>query len=372
MWKYSLNSRIKFECPVCWGSYKFVKYVDNETGKYIEGGYGRCDREETCGYHKKPENNYIISDSDSVIIPFEKNLLKSDNLDKEYYLNEYHNLNNIPDYRRNKFLNGLLLHFNKKDVLRVFNEYKLGTFYFGEIIYPYYFNDELKTGKIMKYKDNLHRDKDYPPKWLHSWKRVIIPTSYNIDDDTWDEKFNKFYDWDTYEFICNPDEYGEPPLKQNIQIPLFGWDLLKKYPDKTICLVESEKTAVICSIVFPEFNWLSTGGKNFLQPYKFPFYNGRKWLLFPDLGQSSETGLTTKEYWIKKVKSIKERYDMFDYFIDYLPPFDRSNKLISELSIQDLINKGGDISDFILDYKFGCGEFDNYISFLKNTLEKHK
>ena len=41
---------------------------------------------------------------------------------------------------------------------------------------------------------------------------------------------------------------------------LFGEHLLSLCPDLPVALVEAEKTAVICSAVFPEFLWLSTGG----------------------------------------------------------------------------------------------------------------
>ena len=34
-----------------------------------------------------------------------------------------------------------------------------------------------------------------------------------------------------------------------------------KYPDKPVCLVEAEKTAVICSAIMPECVWVAVGGK---------------------------------------------------------------------------------------------------------------
>lgn len=372
MWKYSLNSRIKFECPICRTFNKFVKYVDNETGEYINSNYGKCDREDKCGYHLKPENNYIIGKEDCFFKTPDKNLLNSDSLNNEIYLKEYHNITNLTPYRKNILLNGLVHRFGKERVLKVFNEYKLGTFYDGSIIYPYYISNELKTGKIMSYKDNLHRDKDKPPKWLHSWKKVITPI--NFDKDEWTETFNPLYDWDYYDFICNPDEYSEDgqPKPKNITIPLFGWDLIEKYPDKNICLVESEKTSIICSILFPEFVWCSTGGKGYLQPYKFPFNSGKNWLLFPDLGQNNSSGLTTKDYWINQIKKVKNTYEIFDFYPEFIPPIDQNNKLLSGLTIQEFINNGNDISDFILEYPFKCGEFDNYTEYLRNVLKPYQ
>lgn len=45
----------KHICPVC-GKRTFVRYVDSETGEYVSTDVGRCDREEKCGYHKRPKD----------------------------------------------------------------------------------------------------------------------------------------------------------------------------------------------------------------------------------------------------------------------------------------------------------------------------
>lgn len=42
---------------------------------------------------------------------------------------------------------------------------------------------------------------------------------------------------------------------------LFGEHLLSVYPDKVAVLVESEKSAVIGSALFPDYVWLAAGGK---------------------------------------------------------------------------------------------------------------
>jgi predicted P-loop ATPase len=41
---------------------------------------------------------------------------------------------------------------------------------------------------------------------------------------------------------------------------LYGEHLINK--DKITCVVESEKTAVICSFIYPQYNWVATGGNN--------------------------------------------------------------------------------------------------------------
>lgn len=79
-------------------------------------------------------------------------------------------------------------------------------------------------------------------------------------------------------------------LKQQRLIPadweltqcLFGEHLLTKYPDATVALVESEKTAIICAALMPRFIWVATGGKTQLGD-KLDVLRGRKVLAFPDI-----------------------------------------------------------------------------------------
>jgi hypothetical protein len=63
---------------------------------------------------------------------------------------------------------------------------------------------------------------------------------------------------------------------------LFGEHLLKRYPFRPLALVESEKTAVICSSFWPEYIWLATGGKSQLND-RLQVLKGRKVVAFPDV-----------------------------------------------------------------------------------------
>ena len=52
--------------------------------------------------------------------------------------------------------------------------------------------------------------------------------------------------------------------------------------DKTICIVEAEKSAFILSELFPDCIWLAAGGLGEVQSDKFRPLRGRKVVLFPD------------------------------------------------------------------------------------------
>lgn len=69
-YRYSLDTTSKkFICPNC-NEKRFVKYVDNFTNKFLHKDVGRCDREQSCGYHYSPkqyfnDNKHLIPESDT-------------------------------------------------------------------------------------------------------------------------------------------------------------------------------------------------------------------------------------------------------------------------------------------------------------------
>ena len=76
---------------------------------------------------------------------------------------------------------------------------------------------------------------------------------------------------------------------------LFGEHLLPLCPDLTVALVEAEKTAVICSAVFPEFLWLATGGLGQFND-RVKVLLGRQVIAFPDLGACDRWRKKAKDY----------------------------------------------------------------------------
>ena len=87
------------------------------------------------------------------------------------------------------------------------------------------------------------------------------------------------------------------PGDYNLVQCLFGEHLLKMYPDKVVALVESEKSALIASGVYPEYIWLATGGKSQLSIDKLKVLKGRTVIMFPDVDGY--------EYWKNKAKDVE-------------------------------------------------------------------
>jgi hypothetical protein len=77
---------------------------------------------------------------------------------------------------------------------------------------------------------------------------------------------------------------------------LFGLHLINETDQKTIALVEAEKTAIIMSLFKPQYTWIATGSKSglkyeFLKPIK-----DFKIIAFPDKSEYSE--------WLNKANEL--------------------------------------------------------------------
>ena len=91
--------------------------------------------------------------------------------------------------------------------------------------------------------------------------------------------------------------------------PLFGAHLIGD--SKEICVVESEKTALICALRYPDKVWVGTGGKNNLKQVE------DNMVLYPDMdaiGYWSSKGASIAEWWLGD-SSIGEHDDIADKII---------------------------------------------------------
>ena len=115
----------------------------------------------------------------------------------------------------------------------------------------------------------------------------------------------------------------------NLKQCLFGEHLIKD-SKKPIAIVESEKTAIICSAYLPQYTWVATGGINNLKVDKCKSLKGRNVVLFPDLGGFDK--------WLIKAEEIKT--------ICYVKVSD----LLEKNASSEAKNKGYDLADFLFSF----------------------
>lgn len=325
--KYTLDKGSKkFICPNC-NKRTFVLYVDNETGNYLIDNYGRCDRESKCNYHQSPPKGkksfllsflscsttsakaYKVTDENGNIhfIPksqvIERNglncwisewFLKNNSInylgcESKYYTDEDAPIINTitsaitikedPSYHHLKLVEKHYLLEPVEDHLTtylksVFSEVEV----FGAMQNYYltganYYWSNSTVFWQMDQKERVHAGKImlYDPM---TGKRVKDP--YNC------------INW-MHNAIKEPDF--------NLNQCLFGLHRITEDSSKSIAIVESEKTAIIMSILLPDVIWLATGSKQNLKAKLIQPLIGRKIILYPDKGEFED--------WQKKAENIK-------------------------------------------------------------------
>lgn len=275
-YKYQLRRGGRKEiCPNC-GKRRFVPYVlteDNET--IVNPDWGRCDRENSCGYWMKPNGNEVITQpkpkKPETPMWIEHFIFASAAFAKKNTLKPY------ADWL-----------IGKDKTNKAFGLYGVGTTSDGGCIFlQVNALGIVRAGKIIRYKDG-HRVKDgLPVRWLHK-----------------DKRYKQFVHGDT--------------LKQCF----FGEHLLWQRTDAPVAIVESEKTALLMSAIRPEYVWLATGGSCGLQnPEKTKVLEGRDVTLFPDNGMylkwrqiAMPKGWAVNEECLPANEHMAAGYDILDLY----------------------------------------------------------
>jgi hypothetical protein len=282
-YKYSLDrSSKKFICPRC-NRQTFVRYIENANGNYLDGEFGRCDRETKCAHHNLPKNNkgglFVCCK------PKPKPSFHSLDLLKK----------SLSGSRENNFIEFLKTLFTVEEVTEVVSKYSIGTskHFEGATIFWQIDNlERIHAGKILQYiPETGKRAKTSDGKGLINWVHKVNKT----EDFTLDQ--------------C-----------------LFGLHLIVKANQKTVAIVESEKTAIIMSVFKPEYTWLATGSKQAFKQSILEPIKQFKIVAFPDKSEYEDwkqraSELNAKGFkisvsdWIEQIE-LESGSDLADVFIN--------------------------------------------------------
>lgn len=176
--------------------------------------------------------------------------------DKMVRLREYKDYRNTCNFVR--YLNDLPWPYQKRsEIEEALFAYHFGITKYNEAIFwQIDENDGVRDGKIMKYRRDGHRDKNNP--YSISWITSKLFRHGYYDEDRWE-----------------------------VRRCLFGLHLMNKYPNAEVHIVESEKTAIFCTIYFGDMEhhiWMATAGKgNLTREILKPLIDARRTIaLHPD------------------------------------------------------------------------------------------
>lgn len=283
-YKYTLQKyagqRSRHECPNCGKAKQFTLYIDAD-GQPVAPHVGKCNRVEKCGYHYPPAqyfaDNPQIGDgeawrqSDAWKTPYQPPASKpTDYLPAEALeATQRH-------YNRNNFVRYLVELFGREKALELAQLYKLGTSKrwrnAGGLAVVFWQIDKegnVRQAKVMAYNPTTGR---------------------RLKDDDKAERMGK--DGKYFQDIGKGSKVaflGKSLAGKdaNLQQCFFGEHLLSQESKKPVCLVESEKTAVIMAGIQPAAVWIATGGKNgarWTERAVYQALEGRTVTVYPDLG----------------------------------------------------------------------------------------
>lgn len=312
-YRFELNSRLKFTCPQCGKERRFVRYYDNETGDYLSEIAGRCDREANCGYHLRPKEYFERYGNREQITshhqPKNKQVTytpKREPAGAYNYIPFDSFKASLQSYERNNLYLYLQRLFGERLASCLVSRYYLGTTKYlpGAPVFWYIdFDKRITAGKVIYYPDSK-TGKRYKPETHFNNKPVI--------------------NW--VHSILNLKDYNRKPC-------FFGEHLLREEPDKSVLIVESEKTALILSVFYPDCIVLATGGLSISDRFYWELLKGRQVVLIPDLSKEGETF----NKWVNKAEEFNR---LFNLSIEVSPE-------LENIATESDRESGSDAGDFL-------------------------
>lgn len=270
MYKYQLRKGgRKMRCPQC-GQLRFVPYVLTEDNTTIPNpNWGRCDRESSCGYWMKPNGNTIIPDAAVIAEPTEPIRF----------------LSIVDETVANSLKPYAVWLLGKEAADRAFDRYRVTTFFGGWCVFWQIASDHtIRSGKAIRYVDG-HRDKTAVPlvRWMHKERRL-----------------HQYFTGEALEQCF----FGEHLLTDGCRV----------------AVVESEKTALLMSELYPDYVWLASGGScNLQNPDKNRVLDGHEVTVFPDNGMylkwrqiALPKGWHVDDTCLPQRDGMKQGYDILD------------------------------------------------------------
>jgi hypothetical protein len=357
VFRYSLDkSSRKFVCPNC-SKKTFVLYAVTETGNYLTADFGKCDREQNCNYHKAPpkgkraylveflglnsisDKAWKLTDVNGVISIIPKSqILEQSN--KDCWITEWYLRTSTIQYLINESK-----YFNTDEVSFV-NEIKSipqlpkvePSFHSLELLDKMY-SENLQNDNLTEFlKSKFSSDEVFNAmqnyfitSTNHFWNGATVFWQINKKEQIQGAKL-MLYDKYTGKRIKEPYNHinwlhnatKEPNF--NLNQCLFGLHRINEDYQKTIAIVESEKTAIVMSIFLPEYIWLATGSKS---NFKFELLSPlkkRNVIAFPDKGEYNNwlnkatyfmsLGLNISISNLIEQTDFENGFDLADYYLN--------------------------------------------------------
>lgn len=311
----------KHICPSC-GKKKFVRFIDKQTSHYLPSEYGRCDREDNCGYFKIPKDGSKESFPNIHGMQLPINGRETGMSDRSFIPGNILDQTCI-DWQESSFVKNLRERipypFSSSDIEKVMALYHVGSVKNG-------YRKGAVTFPFIDANSNIHAIQ--VKLFDHANHTLCTDAIHSIVEKHHKRKNTALPDW-LSRYLQNRKKFT----------CLFGEHLLKKYPTNPIALVEAPKTAIISTLYFglpdnpKNFLWLAVYNKSSLNAKKCWPLKNRNVVLFPDLGAYHD--------WEKKAASIESDFPNFHI---------KTSDFFETRASDDEHKNGLDLADYLIKY----------------------
>jgi hypothetical protein len=258
---YKSGGSNRYSCPACGKKPEFTRYIDTETGQYLDDNVGKCNRQLACGYHYPPSEYFRENPghriNDSFFQPAKRTPQSSRMKEPTGFDTVPMNVlkASLSNTRPNSLIDFLVREFGYEHVAESRKRYYIGTWKDGRTVFWQIDRfGKIRSGKLMAYDSVTgKRLRTRKPSWVHAELKGSLSSSNQT-------------------FLLSQCLFGEHLLSRS---------------SGPVGIVESEKTAIVMSIFRPSYVWLATGGCNNLglERLRSIARNKRQVTLFPDSSQ---------------------------------------------------------------------------------------
>ncbi len=265
-------------CPACGHRGKFVPYIDTHTMRPVDDRQcGRCNRESNCGYHLPPRQlprteEYVSRKAREERespgpVKQKDNICVRQNNQQERHYEKMHRACEQSQPWGSHLVTWLRTRFPREAVAAAIKRYRVGGTPDGATLWWQIDSQgRVRTGKAMRYNPLTgHRVKESggAVNWAHRMRLYGEPSELVVEQCLFGEHLASLRDGVMLS-TANLQVAGPKGKSKHLATAPAEESFVAlgmTHPAPSLALVESEKTALIMSLVKPGTLWLATGGK---------------------------------------------------------------------------------------------------------------
>jgi hypothetical protein len=298
---YAGSRRNRYRCPRCGQSQQLTRWLDTQTGELLPPEFGRCNRQDQCGYDVSPyqadgAGQRYVDTQRAMVLPRPRQRAPPVLTPPLCVIPEVLVQRSCIAYERNQFARLLQARFGIGVAYELLARFEIGTSNHWPGATVFWQRDELgrvRGGQVVLFDAHGHTAKlpnsDGTLRRCTTWMHTVLARRYRRQGQPLPTWLTQYLDPANH-VPKSPSLYG---LRQ----------LATGTATQSIALVEAPKTAVICAGYFPTVTWLAVGSLSQLTAERLRPLRPYAVTLYPD---ASATG-HAYQVWEQKATQLRQQ-----------------------------------------------------------------